>query len=331
MKAIVHREYGPPEVLRVEEVETPTPGDKDVLIRVRATSVNFGDTFARNFKAVTPWAFTMPAILWLPTRLTFGVRRPRNPILGSEYAGDVEAVGSAVTRFKPGDAVFGYRAQKMRANAEYVCIPESELIAHKPENMSYEEACTVPYGALTAMNLLKKVDLGPGKKILINGASGAIGSFALQLAKHTGAEVTGVAGGPRQDFMRALGADHVIDYTKENFTQNGETYDVIFDVKRKTSFGRCKGSLAADGVYLLASFKFTQLYQMMWTKLRGGKRVVCALSMESQGDLQAIKEMMDAGAIGTVVDKTFPMDEAAAAHRYVESGEKRGHVVITMA
>jgi NADPH:quinone reductase-like Zn-dependent oxidoreductase len=262
MKAIVYEKYGSPNVLELREVEKPAPKDNEILIRIHATSVNIGDIWARNFKAITPSKFTMPLPLWLPSRMYFGFTKPRINILGSEFAGEVEAIGKDVKRFKKGDQVFGYRGQSMGACAEYLCIPEDGMVTSKPSNMTYEEAATVPYGALMALSLLRKVNIQSGptnragrQKVLINGASGGIGSAAVQIAKHFGAEVTGVCGTPRLEFVKSLGADHVIDYTKEDFTQNGEAYDLIFDILGKSSFSRCKSSLKQNGRYLLASFK----------------------------------------------------------------------------
>jgi NADPH:quinone reductase-like Zn-dependent oxidoreductase len=328
MKAVVYTDYGPPEVLRLQEVAKPAPGAKDVLIRNHATSVKYGDLAARNFKAISPREFNMPALFWLLAKISFGLNKPKTTILGSEFAGEVEAVGQAVTGFKPGDQVFGYLGQAMGAYAEYVCMPESGILAYKPVNMRYEEAATLPYGALTALNLLRKVDIQPGQKVLIIGASGGIGSAAVQLASHFGAEVTGVCGTPRLEFVKALGADKVIDYRQEDFTQNGETYDLIFDILGKSSFSRCKGSLTPNGRYLLASFKLKQLLQMLWTSIAGSKKVICALSLEKPDDLVVVKELVEAGAIKTIIDKRYPLAQTAEAHRYVESGDKKGHVVI---
>jgi len=330
MKAIVYTEYGSPDVLHLKEVDKPTPKEAEVLVRVHATPVNFGDLMARNFKAVTPRQFTMPSILWLFSRLAFGVSKPRNPILGSEFAGEIEAVGQAVTRFQPGDRVFGYRGPNMGANAEYLCMAETGLVLTKPANMSDEEAASVPYGALTALSLLRKAGIQPGQKVLINGASGGIGAAAVQLARHHfGAHVTGVCGTRRLSYVKALGADRVIDYTREDFTQNGETYDLIVDVVGKTSFARCKGSLTPHGTLLYASFKMRQVFQMLWTSIRGGKRVVCALSAEKPDDLKFVKELVEAGKIKAIIDRCFPLEQAAEAHRYVEAGLKTGSVVIT--
>jgi NADPH:quinone reductase-like Zn-dependent oxidoreductase len=330
MKAVVYTEYGPPDVLRLQEVEKPAPKDHEILIRVYAISVNVGDIWARNFKAITPSRFTMPLPLWLPSRMYFGVRRPRIHILGNEFAGEVEAVGKDVKRFRKGDRVFGYRGQKMGANAEYLCMPEDGLVAIKPANMTDEEAATVPYGALTALSLLRKVNVQPGQKVLINGASGGIGAAAVQLAKHFGAEVTGVCGTPRMEFVKALGADRVIDYTREDFTKNGETYDLIFDILGKSSFSRCKRSLEPNGRILYASFKMKHLVQMLWTSIRGGKKVVCALSSERPEDLHFIKELAEEGKIKAMIDRCYPLEQAAEAHRYVEKGQKTGSVVITV-
>jgi NADPH:quinone reductase-like Zn-dependent oxidoreductase len=330
MKAVVYTEYGSPEVLHLEEIAQPTPKPNEILVRVYATPVGFGDLLARQFNTITPGKFTMPAIFWLPSRLAFGWRKPRKTILGSEFAGQVEAVGSAVTRFKVGDAVFGYRGPNFGAYAEILCLPETATVAHKPSNLTYEEAATIPYGALMALNLLKKMNIQPGQKVLINGASGSIGSAAVQFAKHAGANVTGVCSTPRVDLVKKLGADQVIDYTRQDFTQNGQTYDLIMDVLGKSAFARCKNSLTPNGRYLLVSFKMKQLVQMLWTSPRGGKKVVCALASDSQADLIHIKELAEAGAITAVIDRVFPMEQAADAHRYAEAGQKTGSIVILL-
>ncbi|GIK66843.1 MAG: alcohol dehydrogenase [Chloroflexota bacterium] len=330
MKAIVYTEYGSPDVLQLKEVATPTPKDNEVLVRVLATPVNFGDVLARDFNKITFRKFWMPWPLWLPTRLMFGFNKPRITILGSEFAGRIEAVGTGVTRFKVGDAVFGYRGPKMGANAEYLCMREDGMLAIKPSNMSDVEAATVPYGAHTALSLLRKANIQRGQKVLINGASGSIGSYALQLAKHYGAEVTGVCSTPRVEQVKSLGADKVIDYTQEDFTQNGETYDLIFDVLGKSSFSRCKNSLKPNGRYFLVSFRMSQVFQMLWTKLRGGKRVICALSSEKPQDLVLIKELVETGQLKTVIDRCYPLEQTAEAHRYFEGGQKKGSVVITL-
>lgn len=331
MKAIVYTEYGPPEVLHLKDVEKPAPKDNEILVKVHATPVNFGDLIARNFRNIRPRDFTMPTPLYFPARMAFGYWKPSKNILGSEFAGVVESVGSGVSRFKPGESVFGYRGQNMGAYAEYVSVPEDSIVTHRPANITDAEAATIPYGSHTALSLLRKVNIQPGQKVLINGASGAIGSYALQFAKYFGAEVTGVCGSARIDMVKALGADKVIDYTREDFTRNGETYDVIFDVLGKCSFAQCKKSLTQNGVYLLVSFKMGQLLQMLRTSVTGGKKVICALSSERQEDLIFIKELVEAGKLKTVIDRCYPLAQTAEAHRYVENGHRTGHVVITVA
>ena len=331
MKAAVYTEYGSPDVLKFKDVPTPTSKDNEVLIKVYATPVNVGDLMARKFNTFTPSSFSMPMAIWLVARLAFGWSKPKRQILGSEFAGVIESVGSAVTRFKKGDEVFGYRAMNFGANAEYLVILADGLVTGKPANMTFEEAAALPGGALTALNLLRKVDIQRGQKVLINGASGGIGSFALQLAKHYGAEVTGVCGTQRMGMVKALGADHVIDYTKEDFTTNGETYDLIMDIQGKASFSRCKRSLKPNGRLLYVSFKMKQVGQMLLTSITSGKKVVCALSGETLADLNLIKELAEARTIKTIIDRCFPLGQAADAHRYMENGQRKGTVVITVA
>ena len=330
MKAVVYTEYGTPDVLHIKEVDKPVPSDNEILVRVHATTVNIGDLWGRNFKEMTPSKFSMPVPLWLPAKMYFGFTKPRVHILGSEFAGEVESTGKDVKQFKPGDQVFGYRGQSMGAYAEYLCISEDGLVAIKPANMTYKEAAAVPYGALTALSLLRKANIQPGQKVLINGASGNIGAAAVQLAKYFGAEVTGVCGTLRLEFVRALGADKVVDYTREDFTRNGETYDLIFDILGKISFSRCQNSLKPNGIYLLASFKTKQLFQMLRTSRTSGKKVICALSSENPKDLILIKELVEAGKITSILDRCFPLEQAAEAHRYVETGGKTGSIIITV-
>jgi NADPH:quinone reductase-like Zn-dependent oxidoreductase len=334
MKAIVCTEYGTPDVLQLKEVVKPTPKDNEVLIRVHAASVNFGDLMARNFKAVSPRKFNMPFLLWLFAKISFGLSKPKITILGSELAGEIEAVGKDVTKFKVGDQVFAHVGMNMGAYAEYICLPEAGTVALKPSNLSYEEAVTLPYGAIMATSLLGKANTLTsvrGQKVLINGASGGIGSLAIQLAKHFGAEVTGVCGTPRLEFVKSLGADKVIDYTKEDFTQNGETYDLIFDILGRSSFSKLKRSLKPNGIYLLASFKTKALFQMLWTSLTGSKqKIICAFANETPESLVFVKKLVEEGKVKAIVDKSFPMEQAAEAHRYVEEGHKQGNVVITI-
>ena len=330
MKAITYTEYGSPDVLQLREIAKPEPKENEILIRIRATRVNYGDMLARKFGSVTTKEFNMPGIFLLPTRLEFGIRKPKKYILGSEFSGEVEAIGKNVKRFKVGDAVFGYRGPSFGTYAEYLCMPESGLVTLKPTNMSFEEAALIPYGALTALSHLKKVNIQPGQKVLVNGASGGIGSAGLQLAKYFGAEVTGVCSTAKLDFVKSLGADKVIDYTKEDFTQNGETYDLIYDILGKHSFEKCQSSLTSTGILLYASFKTKQLIQMWQTSKSTGKKVICTLSSETPDDLNFVKELVEAGKLKTVIDKRFPLEETAEAHRYYESGKNTGNVVISV-
>ena len=331
MKAIVFNEYGSPDVLKIREVAKPTPKDNEILIKVNATSVNFGDLMARNFGNITLSEFNMPAPLYLPSRMTFGWNKPKINILGSELTGEVEAVGKDVKKFKVGDQIFAYAGMGMGANAEYICLPETGAVALKPANLTYEEAVTLPYGAIMATSLLRKANIQRGQKVLINGASGGIGSMAVQLAKYYGAEVTGVCGTPRLEFVKSLGADKIIDYTWEDFTQNGETYDLIFDILGRSSFSKIKRSLKPNGIYLLASFKMKALLQMLWTSLTGSKqKVICAFANETPESLTFVKTLVEEGKVKAIVDKSFPLEQAAEAHRYMEQGRKQGNVVIAI-
>ena len=330
MKAIVCTEYGTPDVLQLKEVAKPAPKDNEILIRVYATSVNFGDLMARNFKAVSPREFNMPFVLWLLAKISFGLNQPKISIPGSEFAGEIESVGKTVKRFKPGDQVFGFSSQIFGAYAEYLCLPEDGVLAKKPVNLTYEEAAVVPYGAIMALSLLRKANIQPGQKVLIHGASGGIGSAAVQIARYFGAEVTGVCGTPRLEFVKSLGADKVVDYTREDFTRNGETYDLIFDILGKGSFSRVKNSLKPNGILLYASFKMKQLVQMLWTSFAGNRKVICAIAPGSTEDLIAIKELIEAGKIKAIIDRCYSLEQTAEAHRYVETGHKKGNVVITV-
>ncbi len=332
MKAIVYTEYGPPDVLQLKEVEIPYPKENEVLVKIYTTTVNYGDILARNFKDVSSRNFNMPYPLWLLSKIFFGLKKPKINILGNEFAGEIETVGTEVKQFKVGDQVFGYLGQGMGAYAEFLCMPEDGVLAIKPSNMSYEEAAVVPMGSIMALYLLReKGNIKSGDKVLVNGASGSIGSAAVQLAKHHfGAEVTGVCGTPRLEMVKYLGADKVIDYTKEDYTQNGETYDLIFDILGKSSFSRCRDSLKPNGRYVLASFKMRPLFQMLWTRIRGDKKVLCVLSPQSTEDLIYLKGLIEEGKVRSIVDKRYPLEKAAEAHRYVEEGHKKGHVILTV-
>lgn len=331
MKAITFAEYGPPEVLKLEEIPRPEPKPDEILVRVRATTVNYGDLTARNFGHLTARQFNMPALLYFPARLSFGWKRPKIRILGSELAGYVESIGSRVRKFQPGDAVFAYLGTKMGAYAEYVCLPENGTITHKPANLSYAEAAAIPYGAVMATSLLSRAGLGPSKKALIIGASGSIGSMAIQLAKYYGAEVTGVCGADGLDHVRSLGADRVLDYRREEFAGDRMMYDLIFDVLGKGSFSRLKPRLAPDSLYLMVSFKKKAIFQMLRTSAtRSRKKVVCAFASERVENLALVRELVEADRVRTIIDRTFPLEQAAAAHSYAEAGGRKGAIVITV-
>jgi len=329
MKAIVYTEFGEPDVLHLQEVERPGPKDNEVLVRVHAVSVNYGDIIARNFKNISTGEFNMPLLFWILARFGFGISMPKRKVLGNTFAGEIEMVGKDVKQFKNGEQVFGYTGEKMGAYAEYLCLPENGILAVKPSNLTYEEASAVPYGATMALCLLRKVNIQKGQSVLIIGASGGIGSAAVQLARHYfGAEVTGVCSTQGTEFVKSLGAGKVIDYKKEDFTKNGETYDLIFDILGKGTFSQYKASLKQNGIYLPASFKTAKLLQMLRTSISGDKKVICALAVPNQGDLAFIKDFLEDRKLKPVIDRYFPLEKAADAHRHVEAGNKKGNVVL---
>ena len=323
MKAIVYTKYGPPDVLQLKDVEKPAPNTRDVLIKVRAVAVTSGDCKARGFKDIH-------SLFWIPSRVAFGIIKPRNTILGSELAGEVEAIGQDVSRFSKGDRVFGYTGLRFGAYAEYLCLPEDSVLAIKPANTTFEEAASVPFGSITALFFLRKGNIQNGQHVLINGASGAVGSAAVQLAKYFGAEVTGVCSTEKLNLVRSLGADRVIDYTKEDFTKIAGAYDIIFDTVGASSYADCRDLLKQDGRYLLAVFGFKQLLQMLWTSIFGSKKVICAISTERVEDLNFLTDLIEAGKMRSVIDRRYPLEQAADAHRYVEEGHKTGSVILTL-
>ncbi len=323
MKAIVCTRYGPPEVLQLREVEKPIPKDNEVLIRIHAATVTKGDCELRSLK--------LPLLWKLLVRVGFGFRAPRKKILGQELAGEIEAVGNAVTLFKKGDQVFANTGLHLGAYAEYDCLPEKGLIATKPANMTYDEAAAVPVGGLHALQYLRKANIQSGQKVLINGAGGSIGTIAVQLAKYYGAEVTGVDSPGKLDILRSIGADHVIDYTREDFTSSGATYDVIFDTVGKSSYSSSIRSLKKKGFYLLGNPGLSQMIRASWTSSRGSKKVVGRMEPYRTEDLIFLKELIEAGKIRSVIDRCYPLEEAAEAHRYVDTGQKTGNVIITVA
>lgn len=324
MKAVIHSAYGPPDELQIQEVEKPVPGENKILIKIQAASVTTSDCNIRNLTFV-------PKALHLPIRLSFGYNTPKNKILGFDLAGEVEAVGGKVTRFKVGDQIFGTTEPAYGAHAEYICLPEDGVLTHKPANMSYQEAASVPVIGNTALHFIR--DMGKikeGDKILINGASGGIGTFAVQIAKYYGAEVTGVCSTTNLDLVKSLGADHVVDYTVEDFTKNGQTYDVIFDAVGLSSFSGCKNSLKENGLYLHTLPKPEILLLMLWTSIRGGKKVIMEGAPAKLENLKDLKDLIEAGKLKTIIDKTFPLEDIVEAFKYVEGGHKKGNVVITV-
>jgi NADPH:quinone reductase-like Zn-dependent oxidoreductase len=331
MKAVVYNEYGPPDVLHVEEVPKPVPKNNEILVKVHATTINFGDLFARNLKKKKSKDFHMPSILFPVVKMTFGGRKPKVKVLGSEFSGVVESVGDKVTRFRAGDEVFGYPGQAMGAYAEYLTIKESKMIGKKPQNLTHEEAACLPYGTIMAFDHLEKVDLKPGMKVLVNGASGGIGSIGMQLAKTRGAEVTGVCGPAMIDYVKKLGANKVIDYRKTDFTRNGEKYHVIYDILGKRKFSEVKDSLTENGIYLNASFKGRKVVQSILNNPFSSKKIICAFASENPSKMKDFKELAERGVIKPEIDRIFEMEEAAIAHKYIEDGKKKGNVVIRIA
>jgi len=322
MKAIVYAKYGPPEVLHLTELAKPIPNDNEVLIRNYATTATKYDCWMRSN--------TSPPGFGILMRIAVGIRKPKQPILGTGLAGEIEAVGKDVTLFKKDDQVFGYLGMNLGAYVEYKCLPEDGVLAIKPTNMSYEEAAGVLQGALTALYFLRNGNIQSGKKVLIFGASGGVGTAAVQLAKYFGAEVTGVCSSSKLEMVKSLGADKVIDYTKEDFTKSGQAYDIIFDTVGKSSVSGCKRSLKNNGFYLLTTFGLPKLVQILWLSITSSKKVFMGTLKERTGDLIFLRELIEAGKLKSVIARSYPLEQAAEAHRYAESGGKKGNVVITM-
>jgi NADPH:quinone reductase-like Zn-dependent oxidoreductase len=326
MKAIVWTKYGPPEVLQLKEVEKPTPKDNEVLIKIYATTVTLGDCEMRNLK--------LPFLLSFPMRIYSGIIRPKRiTILGQELAGEIESIGKDVKLFKEGDQVFAATGFGLGAYAQYICLaeePEEGALALKPVNMIYKEAATVPFGGLEALHFLKQAGIENGQKVLINGAGGSIGTFSVQLAKYYGAEVTAVDSLDKLDMLLAIGADRVIDYTKEDFTKNGQVYDVIFDIIGKSPYSDSIRSLNKNGSYLLANPSLSQMIRAPWASKRREKKVIIGAANYRTEDLVFLKELIETEKIKTVIDRSYPLEEIPEAHRYVETGSKKGNVVITV-
>ena len=316
MKAIVYQKYGPPEVLLLKEVERPSPKDDEVLIKVYATTVTAGDWKTRKADSFA-------------LRFLFGLIRPKKNILGFEFAGEIESVGEDVKLFKKGDQIFGLSIVG-GAYAEYMCLPEEGVMALKPSNLTFDESAAGTSGAVAALQGLRLGNIKSGQKILIYGASGSLGTFAIQIAKSIGAEVTGVCSTTNLELVKSLGANSVIDYTKEDFSKNGETYDIIFDTVGKSSYSQSKGSLKERGVYVSSWPTGPLLLQVLWTARLGSKKAKIMTENPSLKSLMFIKGLIEAGKLNAVIDKRYPLEQMVEAHRYVETGHKKGNVVITV-
>ncbi|MFG0214878.1 NAD(P)-dependent alcohol dehydrogenase [Brevibacillus porteri] len=300
MRAVVCTKYGSPDVLELREVEKPIPKDYEILIKVHATTVTSGDCRIR--------AFQSPFFLWIPMRLVLGLTKPRNPILGVELSGEVEVIGKHVTRFKKGDQVYALSGMRCGAHAEYICLHENAIVGLKPTNVTHEEAAAIPFGGTTALHFFRKGKLQKGQKVLIYGASGSVGTSAVQLAKYCGAEVTAVCSSANLDLVKSLGAEKVIDYTKEDFTKKEERYDIVFDAVGKATKTHCVKVLAPNGVFLTVDGQ--------------------GIAKVRTEDLVFLKELMEAGQIKAVIDRRYSLEQVSEAHRYVETGRKKGDVVI---
>jgi 2-desacetyl-2-hydroxyethyl bacteriochlorophyllide A dehydrogenase len=322
MKAIIWTKYGPPDVLQLQDVAKPTPKNNEVLIRTYAATVTAGDCEVRSLK--------MPFWIRLPLQVYIGLMRPgRITIPGQELAGEIEAIGQEVTRFKKGDAVFAPSFFHFGAYAQYVCLPETYPVL-KPASLTYEEAATIPTGGVNGLHFLKVANVQSGEKVLINGAGGSIGTYAVQIARSLGAEVTAVDSAEKLAMLQSVGAEHVIDYAKQDFTKNGETYDVIIDVVGKSPFSRSLRALKPKGRYILGNVTLSALIRSRLTPMTLGRKVFIALADYKAEDFALLKELIEAGKIKPVIDKRYPLEQTAEAHRYVEEGHKKGNVIITV-
>jgi len=324
MKAIVHTKYGPPDELQLLEVEKPVPGNNEVLIKIHATTVTTTDCNARNFTFV-------PKSFMLFARIMFGFKKPRIKILGIDLAGEIEAIGKDVKLFKAGDHVFGSPGTKLGGHAEYVCVSENGALAIKPADLSWEKAAAISLAGNTALFFIRDLaKIQAGQRILIHGASGAIGTYAVQLAKYYGAVVTGVCSATNADLVKSLGADKVIDYTKEDFTKSNEKYDFVFNVVGKTTFSQCKGILKPKGIYLDNMMEVKDFLKVLWTSIVGGKKIKGGVSTERAENLNFFIELIESGKLIPVIDRVYPLERTAEAFQYVEQGHKKGNVIITI-
>lgn len=316
MKAAVYTQYGLPDVLQLKDVAKPAPKENEILLRIKATAVNSGDVRLRKADP-------------LAVRLFFGLLKPKVNILGSVFSGEVESVGKQVKRFNIGDQVFGHTDMRFGAYAEYICLPEDGSLALKPAGISHDEAAAIPFGGVTALHFIEKAMIQVNQKVLIVGASGAVGSAAVQLAKSYGAIVTGVCSTSNIDLVKSIGADTVIDYTKEDFTQHGQIYDLIFDAVNTISVSRSLKSLAKNGIMILSAAGMTEMLQGLWISMTSKKKVITGVVSHQAADIIFLKELIESGKFKPVIDSTYPLEQIAEAHAYVDKGHKRGNIVIT--
>ena len=323
MKAIVYTKYGAPDVLRTKKIEKPIPGDDEVLIRIHAAEATKADCELRSFNFAVKW-------FWIPLRVAMGVTKPKKQVLGGYFAGEIESVGKSVSKFKKGDQVFGTTGLLFGAYGEYLCLPASYTIVPKPHNMSFEEAAAAPLGGLNALHFLRKANIRDGEKVLINGAGGSIGTFGVQVAKAMGAEVTAVDSTIKEEMLRQIGADHFFDYTKQDFTKSGQNYDVIFNMVARSSYSQCVNSLNPKGRYLIGNPRISDMLRSVLTSEFTDKTAIFAFAGEKEEELLALKEMIEAGKIKSIVDKIYSPEQAAEAHRRVETEQRLGIIVISM-
>jgi NADPH:quinone reductase-like Zn-dependent oxidoreductase len=323
MKAIVYSKYGSADVLHLQEVEKPVPNDDDLLIKVRAAEATKTDCELRSFKFQVMW-------FRLPLRVAMGLFKPRRQILGGYFSGEIESVGKNVSTFKQGDQVFGSARLRLGAYGEYLCLPANFTIGLKPDNMDFEEAAAVPLGGMNALHFIRKANIRKGEKVLINGAGGSIGVFGVQIAKAMGAEVTAVDNGIKEEMLRRAGADHFLDYTKEDFTKNSQTYDVIFNMVARSSYSRCVKALKPEGRYLMGNPRISDMLRSVLTSRFTDKSAIFTFAGEKEEELLALKEMIERGKIRSIIDKVYPMAQAAEAHKRVETEQRLGPVIISV-
>lgn len=322
MKAVVYEKYGSPDVLEVKEIEKPVPREDEIQIKVHADEATKADCEMRSFNFQVKW-------FWLPLRVGLGMIKPKRQVLGGYFAGEVESAGKDVSKFKKGDQVFGSAGLRLGAYGEYMCLPASYTLVPKPHNVNFEEAAAAPLGGLNALHFLRKANIQNGEKVLVNGAGGSIGTFGVQIAKAMGAEVTAVDSAIKEEMLRRIGADHFFDYAKEDFTKSGQTYDVIFSMVAKSPYSKCVKSLKPKGRYLMANPRISDMLRSVLTSLFTNKTAFFTFAAEKEEELLTIKKMIEEGKIKSIVDKAYSFDQAAEAHRRVETEQRLGAVVIS--